>query len=103
MQGAHRVLVVRENDRFGDFELEPRGRQPGRLERRFYLFDEISALLEMGGREIDREAYVLRPVDRSPTGMAQNPFTDRDDEAAFFGGGGEYGRAQQSALGMLPP
>ena len=53
-------------------------------------------------REIDGDLERLRPRRRLAAGLAQDPFADRDDEAALLGERNEVAGRDQAALRMLP-
>ncbi|MNL44021.1 hypothetical protein D3C87_1665640 [compost metagenome] len=42
------------------------------------------------------------PTGRFTAGLAQNPFADRQDRAAFLGKRNEFVRRHHAALGMMP-
>ena len=59
--------------------------------------------LELGSRQIDCDADVIRPSDGFLAGLPQHPFADRHDERGFFGERNELGGRHHPALGVMPP
>src|SRR5207244_11843474 len=57
---------------------------------------------ELHGREVDCKLERRRPRGRFAAGLPQHPFTDLDDQTAFFGDRNEGLRWDKSPLRMLP-
>src|SRR5450830_616439 len=92
--------------RFGDVELQVRGRQPpfaGDLE---YVTNQFAATFELGQRQVDgdhrRCHAVLAPLVHLPASLFQYPAPQGDDGAGRFRGGDELVGAEYAALGVVP-
>ena len=56
----------------------------------------------MPRRQVDRDANVVRPVGGDATGLAHDPFAERDNQASVFRNGDEFGRRNHAAGRVLP-
>ncbi len=95
------MLFVAENDRLGDFQLQPLRRQAGCLQRRL---DERGQRLvtELQGRDIDRHRPGFGPGRRLGAGRLQHPFAERADQAAILGHRDEFA-GRDKAFGRVFP
>ena len=71
-------IALQQKNRFGDFNLQPIGRQPRRRQRLLNRGDEV-AVLELSRRYVDGDANALRPARGFRARTPQNPITDRND------------------------
>src|SRR5579872_730074 len=78
-RGEVRFAVFQQRG-LGDFELEACGREP-RLEQRAEDGIEQIAVLELYGRDVDRDLDMRWPVDGIRAGALQDPFAERLDQA----------------------
>ena len=69
-------LAAFEEDRFGDLDLEPVGREPAVGERAEDRFLKRAAV-ELDRRDVDRDADMLGPARRLRAGFADHPGADR--------------------------
>ena len=76
------------NHRFGDFKLQSGGFKPGFVENGAHDLNDIAAL-NLFDRQVDRHLGQHQtggaPRHDLPTGPAQHPFAQFDDETGFFG------------------
>ena len=87
-QHIGRAQGLTDHHAFGDLELQCRGRQTGIFQHaRHGVCDVLPVQLHRRQvhRDAQRKARGLSPTVRDGTGLAQHPFTDRDDQAGLFG------------------
>src|SRR4029079_1085053 len=100
----HRPFGMRDDDAFGDLEIEMTGRETAARQR--LLDDRQPALvLQLLYGQIDREAQrhvVSVPLDYLPAGIAQHARAQRLDHSGFLGHRYEFIRADDAALGIAP-
>ena len=85
----------------GHFQFEAFGRQAGLRQRLGHGGDEIG-ILELIGRDVDRDADVAGPARRLLAGGAQYPGTDRADQPGLFGQRDELDRRDAAELRAVP-
>ena len=101
MQDREIGLGLRQEQRFGDFKLEPQRRQSGMRQRRDHRLDQIAAA-ELHRRQIDGDLDVRGPFRRLGAGLAQHPFAERDDQSDILGDRNEVRRRDHALFGMPP-
>src|SRR5580704_2742963 len=57
---------------------------------------------KLSRREIDRDFYLVWPICRVETGLADHPFAERNDKAGLFGNRNELRGRDRSALRLVP-
>jgi len=82
-------LVVLQQHRLGDLELEAVRRHPRGGERLSHHGDQ-PAVAELDRRKVDRDPDRRRPGRRVLAGLAQHPLAERDDQPGFFGDRDEF-------------
>src|SRR5205807_7306250 len=100
-QDRNRPREVVDQHAFGDLQFESAGRQ-SRFEQNRMNEPAQIAMPELDGREIDGNLQRTRPRGGFAADFAQDPFTDRDDKAAFLGQGNESLGRNEAAGGVLP-
>ena len=77
-------LVVLQQHRFGDLQLQPARRQAGGRKRGEHGLDQMP-VLELVGREVDGNLDVLGPRGGRGAGLPHRPFAERHDEPGLLG------------------
>ncbi len=101
VQRRQRRVVVRDQNGFGDLELQPARVEPGLgedgrdLERQRFR-------TELDRRDVDGDADIGRPGRGFGAGGAQYPLPDLLDQAGFLGDRHEVGRRDHAAHRMPP-
>lgn len=92
--------VLHENG-FGDFELQSVSRYARRSERAHdHLYN--TAILQLGGGQIDCNLDLVWPFRRLLTGLLKYPFAEPDDQPSLFGKRNKLCRRDQAA-NTFPP
>src|SRR5699024_30085 len=80
--------------RFGDFQRQAVGRYPCLLQDTDDTCRQIG-LIELHGRQVDRNHEIIQPVVLPPSQLSDggfdDPFTNGDNQATGFGNGDEFG------------
>ena len=101
VQHRERRIVVADQHRLGDLELEPAcGQTRGR--QRCDDLQRQRAALELHRRDVDREADIVRPGRGLDAGRGQHPLAELVDQAGLLGDRDEFGRRDHAALRMAP-
>ncbi len=98
--GQHQVGLV-EEQRLGDLELQPLGRQSAGLQRVRYDGQQVAGL-ELARRQVDRDLERQRPGGGIGAGAVEHEGADLSDQPGLLRQRNEFGRSNGAALGMLP-
>ena len=101
MQRRDYLTALFEQQRFGDFQFQPLGRQAGMFQRVHHRGQEI-ADPELQRRQIDRDPHRIGPGRSIKAGAAQHLQAERIDQPGFFRHRNEIGRRHHAALRMRP-
>src|SRR5260370_516370 len=83
MQDRKIGLGLRQEERFGNFQLEPQWRQSGLRQCPDHHLNQVAAA-KLHRRQIDGDLDIRGPSHRLPTGFPQHPLPIRDDQYAVF-------------------
>ena len=88
-QRHQRAFQVADERRFGDLQFEAPGSE-ARFDQN--LMDHLGKVLivDLNGRDIDRDGQGLRPARGLTAGGPQHPLSDLENDTRFFGNGNEF-------------
>src|SRR5262249_38275258 len=94
-------VAIAQQQTLGNLELETVCRQTRAVQRVGDRLIEI-AVLELYGRQIDRDLDILAPARCVPTGLVEYPGSNWHNQARFFGDGNELAGGDHALDRMTP-
>src|SRR3954447_6801837 len=102
MQRVECWLVVEQENRLGDLQLQAMGSQTRVRQSIDYGLGQARGL-ELHRRKVHRNADIIGPFCGFLTSLPKDPFPNRHNQPRFFSEWDEIKRRHNSALGMVPP